>query len=221
MRLPHHLVRSSTGVFHFRQKVPIDLYGPLRLRVIKRSLGLAPCTPGVWYLRQRISSHRARKTGETEITRIFGTRDLLTAQACVEPCSGVPPKRVTVQAYYRLRRVLTVTQGRQQALKGPRAPSAAPTGIHLRAGWSWGFNHLPFDPRPYMSNDFNDSPIERTVDDRYGVAPFAGVIARAVAEIRDPIGPSIHREIGLDLAAVSTLAIIPSAASIWMRRLRG
>lgn len=39
MRLPHHLVRSSTGVFHFRQKVPLALQSTVGLRVIKRSLG--------------------------------------------------------------------------------------------------------------------------------------------------------------------------------------
>lgn len=39
MRLPHHLVRSSTGVLHFRQKVPLDLQSAFGLRVIKRSLG--------------------------------------------------------------------------------------------------------------------------------------------------------------------------------------
>ncbi|WP_185754406.1 DUF6538 domain-containing protein [Luteibacter sp. 9135] len=39
MRLPHHLVRSATGVFHFRQKVPIPLQRAFGLRVVKRSLG--------------------------------------------------------------------------------------------------------------------------------------------------------------------------------------
>lgn len=39
MRLPHHLVRSATGVLHFRQKVPLDLQSAFGLRVIKRSLG--------------------------------------------------------------------------------------------------------------------------------------------------------------------------------------
>ncbi|WP_320552066.1 DUF6538 domain-containing protein [Luteibacter sahnii] len=39
MRLAHHLDRSPTGMFHFRQKVPLDLRGVFRLTVIRRSLG--------------------------------------------------------------------------------------------------------------------------------------------------------------------------------------
>lgn len=38
MQLRHHLVRHSSGTYHFRLKVPADLRGRLRLRVIKRSL---------------------------------------------------------------------------------------------------------------------------------------------------------------------------------------
>jgi integrase len=38
MRLPHHLLRHSSGVFHFRLTVPADLRSQLGLRVIKRSL---------------------------------------------------------------------------------------------------------------------------------------------------------------------------------------
>lgn len=38
MRLPHHLIRSPHGLFHFRQVVPIDLRSAFGLRVIKRSL---------------------------------------------------------------------------------------------------------------------------------------------------------------------------------------
>lgn len=39
MRIAHHLDRSPTGVFQFRQKVPLDLRGLFRLTVIRRSLG--------------------------------------------------------------------------------------------------------------------------------------------------------------------------------------
>lgn len=39
MRIAHHLDRSPTGVFQFRQKVPLDLRGSFRLTVIRRSLG--------------------------------------------------------------------------------------------------------------------------------------------------------------------------------------
>lgn len=39
MRIAHHLDRSPTGVFQFRQKVPLDLRGVFRLTVIRRSLG--------------------------------------------------------------------------------------------------------------------------------------------------------------------------------------
>ncbi len=38
MRLPHYLVRSATGVFHFRLKVPPALFAHFGLRVVKRSL---------------------------------------------------------------------------------------------------------------------------------------------------------------------------------------
>ncbi len=39
MRLPHHLVRSSSGLLHFRMRVPIPLQAVLGRRVVKRSLG--------------------------------------------------------------------------------------------------------------------------------------------------------------------------------------
>ena len=39
MRLAHHLLRHTSGVFHFRLVVPRDLQGFLGLRIIKRSLG--------------------------------------------------------------------------------------------------------------------------------------------------------------------------------------
>lgn len=39
MRLPNYLVLSSTGVYHFRWKVPKRFQGPLGLKVVKRSLG--------------------------------------------------------------------------------------------------------------------------------------------------------------------------------------
>lgn len=38
MRLPHHLVRSATGIFHFRLKVPPDLQAEVGLKVVKTSL---------------------------------------------------------------------------------------------------------------------------------------------------------------------------------------
>jgi integrase len=38
MHLPHHLVRGRSGLFHFRQKVPLDLQGITGRKVIKRSL---------------------------------------------------------------------------------------------------------------------------------------------------------------------------------------
>jgi integrase len=38
MRLPHHLVRSPSGIFHFRLKVPARLHATMGLRVIKQSL---------------------------------------------------------------------------------------------------------------------------------------------------------------------------------------
>lgn len=39
MRLPHHLVRTSSGLLHFRLRVPLQLQRVLGRRVIKRSLG--------------------------------------------------------------------------------------------------------------------------------------------------------------------------------------
>lgn len=38
MRLPHHLLRHASGLYHFRLIVPQDLHGAVGLRVIKRSL---------------------------------------------------------------------------------------------------------------------------------------------------------------------------------------
>lgn len=38
MRIPHHLVRSSTGLWSFRQRVPADLHGVVGRRIIKRAL---------------------------------------------------------------------------------------------------------------------------------------------------------------------------------------
>jgi integrase len=49
MRLPHHLVRSSSGIFHFRLKVPVDLQTNLGLKVIKISLRTrSPALARVW-----------------------------------------------------------------------------------------------------------------------------------------------------------------------------
>lgn len=45
---------------------------------IPNYLRLAPS--GIWHFRQRLPSHQARKTGQTEVTRSLRTRDLLTAQ---------------------------------------------------------------------------------------------------------------------------------------------
>ncbi|WP_143144619.1 site-specific integrase [Luteibacter sp. UNCMF366Tsu5.1] len=38
MRLPHHLVRHPSGIFHFRLVVPLDLRATVGLKVIKQSL---------------------------------------------------------------------------------------------------------------------------------------------------------------------------------------
>lgn len=38
MRIPHFLVRSPSGIYHFRMKVPVGAQAALGLRVIKRSL---------------------------------------------------------------------------------------------------------------------------------------------------------------------------------------
>jgi hypothetical protein len=38
MRLPHHLVRHPSGIFHFRLVVPADLCTAVGLNVIKQSL---------------------------------------------------------------------------------------------------------------------------------------------------------------------------------------
>ena len=38
MRIPHHLIRSSSGRWSFRQRVPLDLQARLGRRVIKRTL---------------------------------------------------------------------------------------------------------------------------------------------------------------------------------------
>lgn len=38
MRIPHYLVRSDSGVYHFRLKVPADAQAALGVRVLKQSL---------------------------------------------------------------------------------------------------------------------------------------------------------------------------------------
>ena len=38
MRIAHHLVRSTSGLFHFRLKVPADLHAAVGRRIIKISL---------------------------------------------------------------------------------------------------------------------------------------------------------------------------------------
>ena len=39
MRLPHHLVRSASGIYHFRIRVPLRAQSAMGCRIIKRSLG--------------------------------------------------------------------------------------------------------------------------------------------------------------------------------------
>ena len=41
MRIPHHLVRSPTGVWSFRQRVPTDLQATLGRRIFKKTLRTA------------------------------------------------------------------------------------------------------------------------------------------------------------------------------------
>lgn len=49
MRLPHHLLRHASGVWHFRLTVPRDLHDALGLRIIKRSLRTRdPASAQVW-----------------------------------------------------------------------------------------------------------------------------------------------------------------------------
>ena len=38
MRIPHYLVRTPSGTYHFRLKVPTALQAALGVRVVKRSL---------------------------------------------------------------------------------------------------------------------------------------------------------------------------------------
>nr|WP_320142311.1 P-loop NTPase fold protein [uncultured Cohaesibacter sp.] len=42
-----------------------------------------------------------------------------------------------------------------------------------------------------MKNYFNDSPIESSEDDRYGIAPFATSLAKSILKIEEPIGTTI------------------------------
>jgi len=73
MRLPHHLVRSSTGMLHFRMRVPIPLQGVLGRRVIKRSLGtrdLRDAQPAAYTLAGRylaLFDHARRQVGMGKI----------------------------------------------------------------------------------------------------------------------------------------------------------
>ena len=49
MRLPHHLLRHSSGMFHFRLVVPADLRAAIGLRIIKKSLRTRdPAVARVW-----------------------------------------------------------------------------------------------------------------------------------------------------------------------------
>lgn len=47
MRIPHHLVRSPTGVWSFRQRVPTDLQKTLGRRIFKKTLRTAELAEGV------------------------------------------------------------------------------------------------------------------------------------------------------------------------------
>ena len=42
-----------------------------------------------------------------------------------------------------------------------------------------------------MSNYFNDSPIEKEIDDKYGITPFAQSLAKSIKSIRSPVGTAI------------------------------
>ncbi|MFM0047458.1 DUF6538 domain-containing protein [Paraburkholderia sediminicola] len=49
MRLPHHLVRHPSGIFHYRQKIPLELQAVTGRKVIKKSLRTrCPKTAQAW-----------------------------------------------------------------------------------------------------------------------------------------------------------------------------
>lgn len=62
---------------------------------IPNYLRLAPS--GIWHFRQRLSVAQARKIGRREITRSFGTRDLLTAQRRALDLVQAYAHRITVR----------------------------------------------------------------------------------------------------------------------------
>lgn len=68
-----------------------------------------------------------------------------------------------------------------------------------------------------MPQYFNDSPIERPSDDRYGIAPFADTIAKSILNIKDPIGTTIAIHGPWGSGKSSTVNLIKTALAVQKR----
>jgi integrase len=96
MRLPHHLLRHSSGVFHFRLVVPADLRAAIGLRIIKKSLRTRdPAVARMWAyvlgaryaqafasVRQRMPMDKARKDRPRPVVLPTGPGNEVLDYAC-------------------------------------------------------------------------------------------------------------------------------------------
>ncbi|MCU1108290.1 site-specific integrase [Stenotrophomonas maltophilia] len=91
MRIPHHLIRSPSGRWHFRQRVPSDLHAKLGRTVVKRSL-------------------RTTDLRQAQVQAII----LASRYAQVfDAVRGLPMDRLTTEDVDALIKRLTQEQGRQ------------------------------------------------------------------------------------------------------------
>lgn len=83
MRLPHHLLRHTSGVYHFRLVVPRDLHAPIGVRVVKRSLhtrDLRAARIAAWRLSAAYAQIFAVLRGST-MTKPPSVEEILAAHA--------------------------------------------------------------------------------------------------------------------------------------------
>ena len=90
MRIPHHLVRSPTGVWSFRQRVPTDLQATLGRRIFKKTLRTAELSEArlralklasryaqaFAVLREKRVDKLSKKDADALIAKLIGANDL-------------------------------------------------------------------------------------------------------------------------------------------------
>lgn len=73
MRIPHHLVRSPSGLWSFRQRIPTDLGALIGRRVVKRAL--RTCEMAVAQLRALTLAARHAQAFSVLREQRMGTQD--------------------------------------------------------------------------------------------------------------------------------------------------